>query len=81
MQTLTMQHQISYGIMNEKEKVCFVNYIKQVDTQLTKLQADKIGISPSILKKRIIMIGGYLVIMPFTKIVLMKLLILNVRQS
>ena len=48
-----MQHQISYGIMNEKEKVeSFVNYIKQVDTKLTKLQADKIGISPSILKKR-----------------------------
>jgi len=47
-----MQHQISYGIMNEKEKVeSFVNYIKQVDTKLTKLQADKIGISPSKLKK------------------------------
>jgi ATP-dependent protease ClpP protease subunit len=48
-----MQHQISYGIMNEKEKVeSFVNYIKQVDTKLTKLQANKIGISPSILKKK-----------------------------
>lgn len=47
-----MQHQISYGIINEKEKVeSYVNYIKQVDIKLTKLQADKIGISPSRLKK------------------------------
>ena len=38
--------------MNEKEKVeSYVNYIKQIDTKLTKLQADKIGISPSKLKK------------------------------
>ena len=48
-----MQHQMSYGIMNEKEKIeSYVNYIKQMDDKLTSLQAKKIGISSSKLKKK-----------------------------
>jgi ATP-dependent protease ClpP protease subunit len=47
-----MQHQISYGIMNEKAKIeSYVNYIKQIDDKLTRLQASKIGITSSKLKK------------------------------
>lgn len=47
-----MQHQMSYGIVNEKEKIeSYVNYIKQIDDKLTKMQADKIGITSSKLKK------------------------------
>ena len=48
-----MQHQMSYGIMNEKEKIeSYVNYIKQMDNKLTLLQAKKIGIDSSKLKKK-----------------------------
>lgn len=51
--TTLMQHQISYGILNEKEKIeSYVNYIKQIDDKLTRIQADKIGITPSKLKKK-----------------------------
>ena len=48
-----MQHQMSYGIMNEKEKIeSYVNYIKQIDNRLTKLQSKKIGIDASKFKKK-----------------------------
>jgi ATP-dependent protease ClpP protease subunit len=41
-----MQHQISYGIMNEKEKVeSYVNFVDQMEEHLVKLQTNKIGIS------------------------------------
>lgn len=41
-----MQHQMSYGIMDEKAKVeSYVEYIKQVGDHLTELQSNKIGIS------------------------------------
>ena len=40
-----MQHQISYGIANEKAKIeSYVNYIKQISHHLVGLQASKIGI-------------------------------------
>ena len=48
-----MQHQISYGIQNEKEKIeSYVDFIKQIDNKLTQLQTNKIGISPSKFKER-----------------------------
>lgn len=41
-----MQHQISYGIGNEKAKVeSYVDLIKQVEENLASMQASKIGIS------------------------------------
>ena len=41
-----MQHQISYGIGSEKAKVeSYVDYIKQIGRQLSKMQAKRIGIS------------------------------------
>lgn len=41
-----MQHQISYGIGNEKAKVeSYVDYIKQIGRHLSKMQAKRIGIS------------------------------------
>ena len=41
-----MQHQISYGIMNEKAKVeSYVEFIKQIGDELTEMQAKKIGIT------------------------------------
>lgn len=48
-----MQHQISYGIMNEKAKVeNYVEYIKQVGDHLTLLQSKKIGISKREFERR-----------------------------
>ena len=48
-----MQHQMSYGIVNEKEKIeSYVNYIKQIDDKLSILQAKKIGMKPSKFKKK-----------------------------
>lgn len=48
-----MQHQMSYGIMNEKAKIeSYVNYIKQVSHHLTGLQANKIGISRKEFERR-----------------------------
>ena len=42
-----MQHQISYGVSNEKAKVeSYVKYIKQIGKELTRMQAKKIGIKP-----------------------------------
>ena len=42
-----MQHQMSYGIINEKVKVeSYVEYIQQIGNELTLMQARKIGISP-----------------------------------
>ena len=41
-----MQHQISYGIMNEKAKVeSYFEFIKQIGDELTEMQAKKIGIT------------------------------------
>ena len=41
-----MQHQISYGVGNEKAKVeSYVKYIKQIGRYLSKKQAKRIGIS------------------------------------
>jgi ATP-dependent protease ClpP protease subunit len=48
-----MQHQISYGIMDEKAKVeNYVEYIKQVGDHLTLLQSKKIGISKREFERR-----------------------------
>lgn len=48
-----MQHQMSYGIMNEKEKIeNYVNYIRQMDNKLTYMQSKKIGIESSKFKKK-----------------------------
>ena len=41
-----MQHQMSYGIMNEKAKVeSYVEFIKQIGDELTEMQAKKIGMT------------------------------------
>jgi ATP-dependent protease ClpP protease subunit len=41
-----MQHQISYGVRDEKAKVeSYVEYIKQIGDELTEMQANKIGIT------------------------------------
>ena len=48
-----MQHQMSYGIMNEKAKIeSYVNYIKQVSHHLVGLQSKKIGISKKEFERR-----------------------------
>ena len=48
-----MQHQISYGISNEKAKIeSYVDYIKQIDDKLTVQQAEKIGMKASKFKKK-----------------------------
>ena len=41
-----MQHQMSYGVRDEKAKIeSYVEYIKQIGEELTDMQASKIGIS------------------------------------
>ena len=48
-----MQHQISYGIMDEKEKIeSYVNYISQMDGILTDLQANKLNITSKLFKEK-----------------------------
>tara|TARA_B100001287_G_scaffold270997_1_gene270592 strand:+ start:1930 stop:2667 length:738 start_codon:yes stop_codon:yes gene_type:complete len=48
-----MQHQISYGIINEKAKVeNYVDYIRQIGDHLTLLQSKKIGISKREFERR-----------------------------
>ena len=48
-----MQHQMSYGIGDEKAKVeSYVNFIKQIGDYLNSMQADKIGISHDEMQKR-----------------------------
>ena len=48
-----MQHQISYGIANEKAKVeSYVNFVDQLEDELTEMQAKKIGISSKEFSKR-----------------------------
>jgi ATP-dependent protease ClpP protease subunit len=48
-----MQHQMSYGVVNEKEKVeSYVQFIKQIGDQLTTMQANRIGISAQEFKER-----------------------------
>ena len=48
-----MQHQMSYGIMNEKAKIeSYVNYIKQISHHLVGLQSKKIGISRKEFERR-----------------------------
>jgi ATP-dependent protease ClpP protease subunit len=49
-----MQHQMSYGIINEKAKIeSYVEYIKQIGNELTLMQAKKIGISPKKFNEKI----------------------------
>lgn len=49
---ILMQHQMSYGIMNEKEKVeNYVEFISQIAVQLERMQSDKIGITSKKLKE------------------------------
>jgi len=41
-----MQHQISYGVSDEKAKIeSYVEFIKQIGEELTEMQANKIGIT------------------------------------
>lgn len=48
-----MQHQISYGVANEKAKVeSYVNFVDQVGEQLDKMQAKKIGLEHETFKKK-----------------------------
>ena len=48
-----MQHQISYGVANEKAKVeSYVNFVDQVGEQLDKMQAKKIGLEYETFKKK-----------------------------
>lgn len=48
-----MQHQISYGVSDEKAKVeSYVEFIKQIGDYLNGMQADKIGISHDEMRKR-----------------------------
>ena len=48
-----MQHQMSYGVVNEKEKVeSYVQFIKQIGDQLTTMQANRIGISAQEFQER-----------------------------
>lgn len=59
-----MQHQISYGIQNEKGKVDnYVNFVNQLEEELTILQSQKIGIEPDQFRLKIMnewwMIGKY----------------------
>ena len=49
-----MQHQISYGVANEKAKVeSYVNFVDQVGEKLDKMQAKKIGLEYETFKKKI----------------------------
>ena len=42
-----MQHQISYGIRDEKAKIeSYVEYIKQIGEELIEMQANKVGMTP-----------------------------------
>lgn len=48
-----MQHQISYGIANEKAKVeSYVNFVDQMNEVLVSMQADKIKMSNQIFKEK-----------------------------
>ena len=48
-----MQHQISYGVANEKAKVeSYVNFVDQVGEKLDKMQAKKIGLEYETFKKK-----------------------------
>lgn len=48
-----MQHQMSYGVGDEKAKVeSYVDFIKQIGDYLNGMQADKIGISHDEMQKR-----------------------------
>lgn len=48
-----MQHQMSYGVSDEKAKVeSYVNFIKQIGDYLNGMQADKIGISHDEMRTR-----------------------------
>jgi len=48
-----MQHQISYGVANEKAKVeSYVNFVDQVGEKLDKMQSKKIGLEYETFKKK-----------------------------
>ena len=48
-----MQHQISYGVANEKAKIeSYVNFIDQIGNKLDKMQSDKIGLYYDDFKRR-----------------------------
>ena len=41
-----MQHQISYGLQNEKEKIeNYVKYIDEIDTELNSMQAERLNMT------------------------------------
>ena len=48
-----MQHQISFGINNEKAKVeNYVDFVDQIEKELLEMQTEKIGISSDYFKKK-----------------------------
>lgn len=48
-----MQHQISFGIFNEKEKIqSYLNFVNQMESELLFIQSQKIGISSEELKNK-----------------------------
>jgi len=48
-----MQHQISYGVSNEKGKVeSYVSFVNQLEDEMTEMQAARINISPEEFTKR-----------------------------
>ena len=48
-----MQHQMHYGIVNEKMKLeSYVRYVDNIDDVLSTMQAKKIGMSSEIFKKK-----------------------------
>ena len=52
--SILMQHQMSLGLEGNIENVnTYLNFIKDIDVELNKLQADKIGMDPSEFKDKI----------------------------
>lgn len=51
--TKLMQHQISYGIQNEKEKINnYATYIDEIDEELNQMQADKLNMDYEMFKHK-----------------------------
>jgi ATP-dependent protease ClpP protease subunit len=49
-----MQHQMSYGVRNEKAKIeSYVDFVDQIENELTEMQSNRIGISSEEFNKRI----------------------------
>lgn len=52
--SVLMQHQMSLGIEGDIENInTYLNFIKQIDIELNKLQADRIGLSEENFKRKI----------------------------